>query len=375
MGRFVPYLLIVFFCAFWSPPAMAEDSLLMPLAPRSLLLDVVSIGQRLVTVGERGHILFSDDGGGKWRQAQVPTRRMLTAIYFPTPLHGWAVGHDGLILASIDGGEHWVVQRDGLQAQRQLNKFSLESLLGQREEQRRRLLAAESRDLRSELQLALEELELDIEDAQYLLQEPVHTPPLLDVYFLNELNGIAVGAFNTLLQTTDGGVSWQYLSDRLDNPDEYHLNAVTGDEQGNLWIAGEGGLLFHSSDAGESWRTLDSPYPGSWFGIDLAESSGRLLVFGLRGNVFFSDDGGNHWTASIVATERSLAGGGFLNERYAMLVGAVGTFLVSDDGGASFSARTLGERVNLSAVACAGSQALIVGQGGIYRVTGVGGEP
>jgi photosystem II stability/assembly factor-like uncharacterized protein len=346
----------------------------MPLASGSLLLDVISIDKRLVAVGERGHILFSDDGGENWRQAQVPSRQMLTAVHFPTPLLGWAVGHDGLILATVDGGEHWVVQRNGLQAQRVLNERRLEYLQFHREELRRGMLAAESRDLRSELQLQLEALELDVEDAQFLLQEPVHAPPLLDVFFRDELNGVAVGAFNTLLQTVDGGVSWQHLSARLDNPDEYHLNAVTGDLQGKLWIAGEGGILFSSRDAGQSWRVLPSPYPGSWFGIDLAAPSGRLLVFGLRGNVFFSDDGGDSWLASSLATDRSLAGGGFLNDRYAMLVGAVGTFLVSSDGGASFTPRTLGERVNLSAVACAGSRALIVGQGGVYRAAGVGGE-
>jgi photosystem II stability/assembly factor-like uncharacterized protein len=374
MGRLASYSFILMFCLLLPALSLAEDARLLPLASKSLLLDIVSIDDELVVVGEYGHILLSHDNGESWQQAQVPSRQMLTAVHFSTPSRGWAVGHDGLILASVDGGEHWVVQRDGLQEQKLLNALKLASLQSRREELRGSLLAAESRGQRSELQLTLEDLELDIEDAQYQLQDAVHAPPLLDVFFRDELRGIAVGAFNTLLLTTDGGVSWRYLSDRLENPDEYHLNAVTGDSDGNLWIAGEGGVLFHSADAGENWRTLASPYAGSWFGIDLALQSGRLLVFGLRGNVFFSDDGGDSWLGSAVATDRSLAGGGFLNERYVMLVGAVGTLLVSEDGGASFSSRPLGERVNLSAVACAGGQALVVGQGGVYRAAGVGGR-
>ena len=44
-------------------------------ALRSTLLDVASAGQRLVAVGERGHVLLSDDQGKTWRQARtVPTR-------------------------------------------------------------------------------------------------------------------------------------------------------------------------------------------------------------------------------------------------------------------------------------------------------------
>ena len=46
------------------PMAMlAEDALHMPLASKSLLLDIVIAQDRLVAVGERGHILLSDDDG------------------------------------------------------------------------------------------------------------------------------------------------------------------------------------------------------------------------------------------------------------------------------------------------------------------------
>jgi photosystem II stability/assembly factor-like uncharacterized protein len=361
------------FSALLLTNASAQDSLIMPLSPQSLLLDIVPADKRLVAVGERGHILLSDDRGSSWRQASVPTRQLLTAVYFSDPQRGWAVGHDGLVLATVDGGEHWVIQRDGLQDQQRLHQQKLVQLEEQRESLRGALLAADSREQREDYQLQLENLDLDIEDIQLALTEPVHAPPLLDIYFHDELRGIAVGAFNTLLLTSDGGVNWEHRSERLDNPDEYHLNAITGDGLGNAWIAGEGGLLFRSADFGESWSTLFSPYPGSWFGISLAPQSGELLVFGLRGNVFHSRDGGDNWQAAATTTDRSLAGGGYLSERYAMLVGAVGTLLVSEDGGASFEERELKSRVNLSGVALAGERAALVGQGGVQLTEGVGG--
>ncbi len=46
---------------------------------------------------------------------------MLTAVYFINQQRGWAVGHDGLILVSDDGGENWRIQRDGLAVQEQAN--------------------------------------------------------------------------------------------------------------------------------------------------------------------------------------------------------------------------------------------------------------
>ena len=40
-----------------------------PLADTSLLLDLAVAGNRLVAVGERGHVMLSDDQGATWRQA------------------------------------------------------------------------------------------------------------------------------------------------------------------------------------------------------------------------------------------------------------------------------------------------------------------
>ncbi|MEH6570536.1 MAG: YCF48-related protein [Halioglobus sp.] len=353
---------------------LAENALHMPLASKSLLLDIVIAENRLVVVGERGHILLSDDAGNSWRQAHVPTRQMLTAVHFSSPSLGWAVGHDGMILATVDAGENWAVQRNGLQAQRQLNQSAYEALRREQTQIKQTLLAAQSPQNRQELQLQLEDLELDLEDAELVLHEEVHAPPLLDVYFSSDSSGIAVGAFNTLLLTDDGGASWQHASSRLNNPEEYHLNGIAGDAQGNYWIAGEGGVLFRSNNFGASWQKLPSPYAGSWFGVDLSPRSARLLIFGLRGNVYHSDDAGDSWERSKVSSNRSIAGGGFFGERHVMLVGSVGTFLVSEDDGNSFNSRSLGPRVNLSAVAFAGGHTIAVGQSGVRTAQGIGEE-
>ena len=46
-------------------------------AAKSLMLDVVHAGKRLVAVGDRGHILYSDDQGATWMQAKVPTLSLI----------------------------------------------------------------------------------------------------------------------------------------------------------------------------------------------------------------------------------------------------------------------------------------------------------
>ena len=112
------------FCLLIGPawPAGTDYAMPMKKAASSLLLDIAAVGDRLVAVGERGHILYSVDGGESWVQTRVPTSAMLTRVFFISDKLGWAVGHDGNILVSRDGGVNWELQREGISAQAQLNE-------------------------------------------------------------------------------------------------------------------------------------------------------------------------------------------------------------------------------------------------------------
>jgi photosystem II stability/assembly factor-like uncharacterized protein len=63
--------------------------------------------------------------------------------------------------------------------------------------------------------------------------------PLLDVWFKDVNSGFAVGAYGALLETIDGGKHWEDVSDRLDNEDQFHLNAITAVKDAGLFIVGE----------------------------------------------------------------------------------------------------------------------------------------
>ena len=353
-------------------PVVARE---LPLrATQALALDVVAISDRLLVCGDYGQILYLENptdslrGTSQWQMATVPTSALLTAITFADNKRGWAVGHDGHVLASVDGGRNWVLQRDGLRDQKRINALALEDVRARYANASAALLAADDAQQRRQLAQALEELVLDLEDAEIRTNERVHAPPLLDVYFSDPLRGVAVGAFNTLLITSDGGVTWRHHAAALDNPDGYHINAVTGDGSGMIWLAAEGGLLFRSNDYGVSWESLNSPYAGSWFGAMRQPETGSLLVFGLRGNVFRSEDLGDTWVSVSGSSGRTLAGGVYVGANHALLVGAVGTLLLSTDGGHSFTEAAVPQRVSLSGVGVVGSSVVLVGQGGIFTM-------
>ena len=285
----------------------AEWSDRMPLSDRSLLLDVTVIGSRVIAVGDRGHVLVSEDGGSKWTQARVPTRSMLTAVTMVDEQHSWVVGHDAVILASSNGGRDWVLQH----------------------------LAPEW-DL-----------------------------PLLDVWFANASHGIAVGASGLLLETHDGGRSW---TRRTISQQEPHLYAITEGRDGTLYIAGESGSLYRSRDSGRSWTALTSPYSGSFFGA-IALSDGALLIFGLRGNLYRSEDQGQTWRRLETSTTASLMGGVEQTDRTVVIVGLSGTVLVSTDRGHEFFLSNRRDRLGLAnAAELSGGRLLTVGEAGIGQI-------
>ena len=73
-----------------------------PKAARALLLGVHSAGARLIAVGERGIVVFSDDGGATWTQGQVPVSVTLTSVFLVSDKLGWAAGHDGVVLRTTE---------------------------------------------------------------------------------------------------------------------------------------------------------------------------------------------------------------------------------------------------------------------------------
>jgi len=61
-------------------------------------------------VGERTHILSTVDGGKTWNIQFKDEDFILKSISFCDPLHGWAVGEYGYIYHTKDGGTTWMKQ-------------------------------------------------------------------------------------------------------------------------------------------------------------------------------------------------------------------------------------------------------------------------
>ncbi len=321
----------------------AEGPLTKQTMSRLLLTDAARIGDRVVAVGDRGYIVYSDSNGESWKRAKTPPGTpLLTAVFFHDAKNGWAVGHDSMILTSSDRGESWT----------------------------KAFAAADEQK------------------------------PLMDVTFVDANTGFAVGAYGAFYVTTDGGKTW--ASRKLLEPtktaaaapvpkkgkyesvgsvkateadtgkggdEDKHINAIVNIGNNKLFVAGEAGMLAKSDDGGKTWVKVASPYKGSFFGAIQAQN-GAIMIYGLRGKIFRSTDAQlANWKPVENKSVASLMGSTRLPDGAIVLAGLSGTVLISRDNGESFTPLATGFTKALAApLLGAPSALLLIGEAGVREV-------
>lgn len=342
-------------------PAQA-DSLTTPArssarAQRSLMLALAPAGARLVAVGERGIVIYSDDDGVHWIQATVPVSVTLTAVHFTDASRGFAVGHDGAVLSSTDGGKNWRKRLDGNAINTMMQKDA-EQAVG-----RARDVLAHARD-QNAAKAALEQAENATQDVQAALKFGP-SRPLLAVWFKDAHIGWTVGAYGQVLRTRDGGATWTSLATRIANPEGLHYNALGHGADGALLIAGEGGRIYRSNDDGDSWRTLDTGYKGQLYGV-IETAPGILLAYGFGGHALLSADGGARWQPLPQLGNKNLIGAALAGDGRVLLGARDGAIYRSVDQGRSFTAQPSAHDLELAGMALLGPKLALVGVGGIH---------
>lgn len=304
---------------------------------RLLLTDSTRIGNRVVAVGDRGYIVFSDSNGESWERATTPPNvPLLNAVFFSDPKSGWAVGHDAVILKSTDEGKTWT------------QSFSA----------------------------------------------PEDQKPLMDILFLDASTGFAVGAYGSFYETADAGKTWKSRklletpkappptvkkgkaaadasadTGSKDAEEDRHFNAIVKLGEKRLIIVGEAGMLLKSDDTGKSWTKITSPYKGSYFGAIQAQD-GSVLIYGLRGKIYRSTDAAlKDWKLVENKSVASLMGSTRLPDGMVVLSGLAGTVLTSRDNGATFTPLPTGLSKGYAAPLLGAPNALLlVGEAGARDV-------
>ncbi|WP_323114614.1 WD40/YVTN/BNR-like repeat-containing protein [Pseudomonas guariconensis] len=282
------------------PPAL--DYVIHP--DRVQLLNVTVTGDSLVAVGERGVVLCADEHAANWTSVRTGSNRTLSGVAFVDPRVGVAVGHGGTLLRTVDGGRTW-------------NAVEVDS----------------------------------------------NGDALLGIAALGNGRMAAWGAFGLYLLSKDNGVSWQRLP-VIDGDFDRHISQVITLAGGDWLIVGESGTLARSTDQGESWQTMDSPYAGSLFGA-LQLDSGGLLIYGMRGNLWYSADAGKTWSQRQTGTTFAINGALQQKSGRVLVFGNSGLQLTSDDQGLTFTTHASTHASVARAVELDDGRLLVVGDRGV----------
>ena len=269
-----------------------------PLAATRLAVDrmhlntLVTSKAALVTGGELGALLYSTDQGKHWERALVSTDRqaLINQVSFAADgLQGMAVGHEGWILHTTDGGLSW------------------------------------------------KEVAFDEKNGE----------PLMGVAQLPSGDWVVVGAFGRALHSSDQGKTWQPLPLPASVEDK-HMNHIVGDASGQHWlIVGERGLVLRSSDSGQTWAETEPFYDGSLYNA-VSFADGGWLVYGMRGNVFHTSGIDAPWVRSDMPVKASFYGHATMPDGSLVLVGQGSLVATSKDQGKSFSIRRVEGRASLT---------------------------
>ena len=252
---------------------------------------------------------------GSWQALTTGITSELRAVHFPTDMDGWAVGANGVIIKTSNGGTTWSAPQTTNTTQVLHSVHFISGSTGWAVGARGTILKTTNGG------------------TSWASQTSGTTTDLFDVWFNDANNGWIAGACGLILRTTNGGTLWTQVS----SAQSYNIKqikvltntkgiaATTGTTQlyttnsGAAWSgatttpknfrgmdlesggtgfqASSDGSIVKSTNYGVSWTSAATPTGGgSWQVLSMATAS-DIVVAGLDGKVFRSTTGGSTWVA------------------------------------------------------------------------------
>lgn len=212
-------------------------------------------------VGNNGVILKTDNGGFTWKSKNSPSGLNLTKVLFINESIGFIVGDQGLVLKTTDGGELW----------RRVSTKTVDNLSGISAFDENKLWISGGNGTLLKT--------INGEDFDIVLNTQQVSSNLNSVFFYDNLIGWAIGDNGVLVKTNNGGVSWALLpiTGVIGK-----LNSVFFVNLNDGLIVGDAGLILKTTDGGNTWANISGYIFNE--GLDQYESTSVNLkkVFSIR---------------------------------------------------------------------------------------------
>ena len=122
----------------------------------------------------------------------------------------------------------------------------------------------------------------------------------LDIDFIDNDNGFLVGSNRLIMETNDGGSSWEKRSLEISSEENFRLLDIDfNGEEG--WLIGQPSLVMHTIDSGKNWTrlSLGNKLPGQPFLVTTVDKGSAELAT-TAGAIYETSNSGESWDAKVV---------------------------------------------------------------------------
>ncbi len=307
-----------------------------------------------------GMIIILNAFSQEWIQQQTNSTADLSSVCFVNPNLGWAVGSEGTILKTTNGGDHWALKSSGVTSD---------------------LLSVHFTDPLTGFAVSYQELLKTTDGGEHwVIQDTVINAGLAVVFFIGTDTGFVAGT-GRILKTTDngktwikqngagcfgvksfwatdaqtlyiggsdfltmksmdGGVNWDVLIPNISYgtmESIFFTDHNTGYFAGGGWAQGYTGSYFAKTIDGGATRTNPLGNIGKWLSCVFFADSNHGYITALDGSILKTSDAGNHWINLNSGVNVALKSIFFTDSITGYVVGAAGTILKTTSGGLDIS--------------------------------------
>jgi photosystem II stability/assembly factor-like uncharacterized protein len=247
-------------------------------------------------------LYFSNDRGKTWNAVDVPgTGFTMSAITFSDSQHGWAVGGNGLIIRTRDGGKSWELLKPPTRTEASVRVSDLHAIRFANSSVG--YVAGNKRygtKINDEVWGSVEIF--CTKDGGETWRKCYQENLPLSVFRITTVS--ESGAFavlgSHLIRTDNQGETWQRVSTSAK-----YISSIAFAPDGTGWLVGSHGVFQHSTDGGKTWQqpsSLTQDFVNrEWWEVAF-NSNGTGLAVGEDSTLALTIDNGKTWEVQTPIT-------------------------------------------------------------------------
>jgi photosystem II stability/assembly factor-like uncharacterized protein len=266
-------------------------------------------------VGQEGTILKTSNGGNSWIQQNSGTATNLRSVFFLNDQLGWIGGQNGIIIKTTNGGDDWQLGQTGYENETIWELSFVDENIGQ---------AVVGYTIPGFYYSYIIKTVNGGTTWQLKYESEYGYDAYLDLFTIGDL-GWAVGT-GVIARTTNTGESWSYVYSPTDQwlYDVFFFNNTTG------WAVGGGTdseIILKSANGGLSWQILQESFQYQRLhGVAFTDLNNGWTV-GENGVILQSTNGGASWSEYNSPTNSYLREVQFPSQSIGYIVGENGVIL------------------------------------------------